>query len=103
MRIEGNRRFRALIKDPDAIEGHVAAVRALIDRMADAVAETGFLAGPAYSLADCFATAALARFRIHGFEEWWAETPLAEYWVRMKARPSFAAAEVIDTGTEADL
>ncbi len=57
----------------------------------------------AYSLADAFATAALARFRIHGFEDWWRGTALEDYYGGMKARPSFKAAEVIDTGSERDL
>ena len=71
--------------------------------MAGAVAGQPFLAGAAYSLADCFATAALARFTIHGLALQWQGGPLEDYYARMKARPSFAAAEVIDTGSERDL
>ena len=102
-RLEGNRRFQALLKDPAGIAGHVDAARNLVGRLTDAVARQDFLAGQSYSLADCFATAALARFTIHGFAPWWDGTALADYCARMKARPSFAAAEVIDTGTERDL
>ena len=102
-RIEGNRRFQELLKDPAAIELHVAATRALVDRMINAVRQTNFLAGNTYSLADCFATAALARFKIHGFEHWWSGTPLDDYYESMRSRPSFAVAEVIETGSERDL
>ena len=102
-RLVGNRRFQALLKDPAAIEHHVDAAQALMDRMAQALCKNPYLAGQAYSLADCFATAALARFVIHGLFEVGAGTQLSDYYARMKARPSFATAEIIDTGTERDL
>lgn len=102
-RLEGNRRFHALLRDPGGIAAHVADTRALVDAMAQALQTQPFIAGPAYSLADCFATAALARFTIHGFSDWWLGTPVEAYYSRMKARPGFAAAQVIDTGTERDL
>lgn len=102
-RIEGNERFQKLLRSPDKIEAHLLATRDLIDRMAQAVEGQMYLSGRAYSLADCFATAALARFTIHRLDPWWSRTPLQDYYERMKARPSFPEAEVIDTGTERDL
>ncbi|MDU8911639.1 glutathione S-transferase family protein [Aestuariicoccus sp. MJ-SS9] len=102
-RIAGNRRFQALLRNPEEIETHLASTRTLIDRMAAAVADQPFIAGPAYSVADCFATAALARFRIHRLTEWWRGTALEAYYDRMRARPSFEAAGVIDTGSERDI
>lgn len=102
-RIAGNRRFQTLLGKPDEIEGHLASTRALISRMAEAVNSQPFLAGPTYSLADCFATAALARFKIHRFQNLWRGTALENYYDRMKARPSFEAAEIMDTGSEKDL
>lgn len=102
-RLEGNRRFQALLRKPDDIARHLDATRALIDRMIVAVSDQTYLAGARYSLVDCFATAALARFIIHRFGDWWAGTPLDDYYARMKARPSFALADVVDTGTERDL
>ena len=102
-RIEGNKRFQGLLKDPEGIQTHLDATRALIDRMAEAVSEAPYLSGETYSLADCFATAALARFTIHRLSIWWEGTPLEDYYTRMKARPSFTAAEVVETGTERDL
>lgn len=103
VRMAGNARFQALLRDPEGIAQHVAATRALVDRMTAAVEADEFIAGPTYSVADCFATAALARFTIHGFAEWWAGSGLEEYYARMKTRESFALAEVVDTGTERDL
>lgn len=102
-RLEGNSRFQALLADPGRIAVHVEAARDLVARMTAAVDRTPFLAGQSYSVADCFATAALARFTIHRFADWWRGTPLEDYYARMKARPSFAGAEVVDTGTERDL
>ncbi len=102
-RLAGNARFQALLRDPEGIDTHLTATRALIDRMAAALADTPYLSGDRYSLADCFATAALARFTIHQLSPWWEGTALEDYYTRMKARPSFAAAEVVETGTERDL
>ena len=102
-RIVGNRRFQALLRNPDEIAGHLASTEALVARMAEAVRHQPFLAGSTYSLADCFATAALARFRLHKLQDWWQGTALEDYYERMKARQSFKAAEVIDTGSERDL
>lgn len=102
-RIAGNRKFQNLLRNPEEIEEHVASTRTLVQRMASAVESQPFIAGSAYSLADAFATAALARFRIHGFEDWWRKTALEDYYGRMRARPSFKAAEVIDTGGERNL
>ena len=102
-RLVGNQRFQTLLRDPAAIKGHIAATESLVDRMNTALRDHAYLAGNSYSLADCFATAALARFTIHGLDHWWAGQPLDAYYAKMKSRPSFNAAEVIDTGTEKDL
>lgn len=102
-RLEGNRRLQKLLTDGEAIRSYVDTARGLVDRMATALSQTRFLAGASYSLADCFATAALARFTIHGFAPWWDDSPVASYYVRMKSRPSFARAQVVDTGNEWEL
>jgi glutathione S-transferase len=102
-RLEGNRRFQTLLRNPREIAKHLDATRALVDLMIAAVSEHPYLAGKGYSLADCFATAALARFTIHDLDAWWRNTPLEAYYARMKVRPSFALADVIDTGTEREL
>ncbi len=102
-RLAGNQRFQKLLKDPVEIEKHMSAARGLIQQIADALAKQAYLAGSSYSFADCFATAALARFTIHGLADDWRGTAIDDYYARMKSRPSFTAAEVIDTGTERDL
>ncbi len=102
-RLAGNTRFQKLLQDPEGVEDHLAATRALVDRMIAAAAIQPFIAGQTYSLADCFATAALARFSLHGFASWWADTALQDYYARMHDRRSFAVAEVIDTESERDL
>ena len=102
-RLDGNARFQKILKDPALMAPFVDEANDLLAQMSGALADQAFLAGPRYSVADCFATAALARFTIHGFAEEWAGGPLEGYYARMKARPSFVAAEVVDTGTEADL
>jgi glutathione S-transferase len=102
-RLAGNKRFQELLKDPVGTQQHIQAVYDLIQRFVAALDQQPFLAGQSYSLADCFATAALARFTIHGFDQRWAGTAVDDYYARVKARPSFADAEVLDTGTERDL
>lgn len=102
-RIAGNRRFQNLLRNPKEIEVHLTSTRALVARMAAAVQQQPFLSGPAYSLADCFATAALARFTMHKLQDWWLGTALEDYYSRMKARSSFEQAEVMDAGSERDL
>ncbi|MGR3662525.1 MAG: glutathione S-transferase family protein [Paracoccaceae bacterium] len=102
-RLEGNRRFQQLLQEPEQIQQHLNATRALVDRMVVALSKSPYLAGKNYSLADCFATAALARFTIHQLGDWWLGTPLEEYYQRMRRRPSFVAVKIIDTGTERDL
>ena len=102
-RMAGNQRFEMLLRQPEEVEVHLASTRALVARMVAAVEDQPFIAGQAYSLADSFATAALARFTIHGFQDWWRGTALEAYYDRMKARESFENAQVIDTGTERDL
>lgn len=102
-RLEANQRFQQLLRDPQGIQRHLDATHTLVERMVTAVSDSPYLAGKIYSLADCFATAALARFTIHRLDDWWSDTPLEGYYARMKARPSFGTAEIIDNGTERDL
>ena len=105
-RLDGNVRLQAILKKPAEVEAHIDAARALVARMEAALANATVLAGSSYSLADCFATAALARFRLHGFDTWWADgqSPnVAAYYDRMRARSSFTEAGVLDTGSERDI
>jgi len=105
-RIAGNERLQTILADPDETDRHVGEARALVGRIEQALEGSEFVVGDAYSLADTFATPALARFRLHGFADWWAkgESPnVAAYYARMQARPSWRLAEVTDSGSERTL
>ena len=47
--------------------------RALVSRIDSVLANAPFVSGDRYTLADTFATPALARFRVHGFDTWWSD------------------------------
>jgi glutathione S-transferase len=105
-RIAGNQRLQAILADPAEVERHVGEARRLVGRLDAALAGGGFVVGDGYTLADPFATAALARFRLHGFDAWWSagDNPnVAAYYARMEMRPSWAEAGVVDRGSERDL
>jgi glutathione S-transferase len=105
-RIAGNERLQSLLAIPAEIARHIDGAKMLVDQIENALSATRFVSGDRYTLADAFATAALARFRLHGFEEWWsngANANVADYYRRMRERPSWSAAGVVDTGKESDL
>ena len=105
-RIAGNERMQKILADAAAVELHIGEAKALVGRLDAALAGRDFVAAAHWTPADAFATAALARFRLHGFEGWWSSgdnANVAAYYRRMHERPSFAEANVIDVGTERDL
>jgi glutathione S-transferase len=105
-RIAGNERLQSLLANPAEIARHVDEAKMLVDQINNALSVTQFVSDDRYTLADVFATAALARFRLHGFEEWWSKgayTKVADYYRRMRERPSWSVAGVVDSGNEADL
>jgi glutathione S-transferase len=105
-RIAGNDRLQRMLADPTEIERHIGEARAVVDRIDAALAGRDFVSATHWTLADAFATAALARFRVHGFDGWWSNGEnenVARYYARMRTRKSFIAAGVVDTGTESDL
>jgi glutathione S-transferase len=71
-RIAGNEKLQAVLANPSEIARHVDEARLLVSRIDDALSHTRFVSDDSYTLADTFATAALARFRLQGFEEWWS-------------------------------
>jgi len=98
-RIAGNTRLQATLKNADLVTEHFSAARRLVSDMNLALDAQDYLCGDEYSLADVFATAALARFRVHGFQEWWADgvnENVADYYQRLRAKPSFEAAGIVD-------
>ncbi len=105
-RIAGNDRLLEILADPAEVERHVDAARALVGRLDQAIDGSDFVCGDRYTLADTFAAPCLARFRIHGFEPWWSggdNANVAGYYRRMKERPSWSIAGVVDSGSERDL
>ena len=102
----------ATLADPKAVAAHTDGVHELLRRMDDELGDdagslggplrgaAGFLAGGSYSLADPYATAALARFELHGHADWWQDGALpkvAAYYARVQQRPSWKAAGVVNT------
>jgi glutathione S-transferase len=105
-RIAGNERLQKILADPVETAKHVDAARAVVGRIEQSLEDRDFVGNDRYTLADTFASPALARFRMHGFEHWWSDGALpnvAAYYKRMQARPSWVAAEVIDQGDERQL
>lgn len=105
-RLAGNERLQAILANPVEIARYMEAARDVVSRIDRALEDGQFVCGDRYTLADTFATPALARFRLHGFEPWWsdgANANIAGYYQRMRERPSWSAAEVIDMGSERDL
>ncbi len=99
-RIAGNAKLRATLSDPAAIAQVVDSMHALVRRIDSALGERSFLVGSAYSLADAFCTAVLARFDMHGHASWWqdGELPAAEaYYQRMQRRDSWKRAGIVNT------
>lgn len=75
----------------------VAAARldALLGGFEQALNDTEWLAGPAYSLADLAYRSYMTRLDLLRFSEMWARRPrVADWFARLKARPSYG--EVID-------
>lgn len=98
-RIAGNQRMQTILSQPTEVEHHISSARALVGEIDDALAGHDFLCDGQYTLADAFATAALARFQLHGFGVWWtdgARPNVAAYYARAKGRPSWSAAGVVD-------
>ena len=105
-RIAGNEKLQRILADPAETERYVGEARAVVDRLGRALDGNAFVGGDRYTLADTFATPALARFRLHGFEHWWSngENPnVAAYYRRMKERPSWSLAGVTESGSEREL
>jgi glutathione S-transferase len=105
-------RYEARLRDVDAWERAVRApragevlvgeARALLDDLAEQVAQRPFLAGRRYSLADAVWTVVLARTVQLRLDEHWSDSVRA-YYARMRSRPSFTAADVWEDQRPAQL
>ncbi len=105
-RIAGNDRLQQVLASPTEVEQKIGEARALVGRIDSALASRDFVSAAHWTLADAFATAALARFRLHGFDGWWSNGEnenVASYYARIRRRKSFVDAGVVDAGTESDL
>lgn len=77
--------------------------RRLTAEMASRLAETPFLAGQRYSLADIDLTAYVSRLVDLGWAELWRDEPvIGAWWTRMVERPSFAKA-IVDWRSAQDI
>ena len=105
-RIASNEKFQAILANPIEVENCFDEARRLVDAIDAALGERPFVAGEQYSLADAFATAALARFRMQGLSDWWsggANPNVAKYYARMRERASWGLAGVVESGSERDV
>jgi glutathione S-transferase len=105
-RMAGNERLQRALAEPAEVERHVGEARALVARLDQTLAGFPFVSGGSYTLADTFATAALARFRMHGYDTWWqngANPHVAAYYTRMQERASWSEAGVVDSADERDI
>jgi len=97
-RIESNERFQKILKDPAEVKKHEDGVQELVTRLDAELRGHDFVIGDDYTLADTFATAAIARFDVHDYARWWADGKLPgidAYYERVRARPSWNSAGVI--------
>jgi glutathione S-transferase len=105
-RIAGNEKMQKILTQPAEVEQHVGQAKALVSQIDRALAKTPFVSAGHYTLADAFATAALARFCLHGYDSWWragGNPNVAAYYRRMQDRPSWSAAGVVDSSKELDI
>jgi glutathione S-transferase len=105
-RIAGNERLQRILENPAEVARCIDEAKDVVARINDALSLRRFVCADRYTLADAFATAALARFRLHGFGDWWsdgANANVAGYYARMRSRSSWSAAGVVDSGAESDL
>jgi len=102
-RVAGNEKMQKILAEPAEVKRHVGQAKALVSQLDRALTKTPFVSADHYTLADTFATAALARFRLHGFNSWWSggnNPNVTAYYQRMQERSSWSAAGVVDSGNE---
>ena len=94
-------RSRGEAEYTDAIREALASeVRVVLDELEALLASDArpFIAGNAYSIAECMWTAILARLSLVGLAGWWTgnqRPAVRTYFDRLRGRPSYAAAGVI--------
>lgn len=82
---------------PETVAEEQRKLEALFDDLDEALRDRPFVAGERYSLADVLWTVMVARTLAAGFSDSLENRPsLAAWWQRVRARPSFEAADVWD-------
>jgi glutathione S-transferase len=89
--IEG---FAAAAQNSAAVDVQARRMMAVLDELDRDLATRPFVAGASYSLADVVATVAVARISMIGKQPLAGRPALAAWFERMRARPSFANADV---------
>lgn len=96
-RLEDVEQWSALREDVAALRRLEREVEERLDEVDAALAARPWIAGPRYSLADVIWTVVAARLQALGMGESLARRRhLARWWRRVRARPSFATAGVVD-------
>jgi len=86
--------FRRHAMDAGHVEGLRAEVRSVLDEMDAVLSERSWLAGDTYSMADVVWTVGIARFFMLDLAPLQGRPALSAWYARVKARPSFAEADV---------
>jgi glutathione S-transferase len=88
--------------DSEFVHGALAQHKKLLSWMADSLARDPYLAGDSFSNAECAVIPYILRLELLKLDRLWAEYPtVADWWARMRARPSVKAA-IFDRMTEKD-
>ena len=86
--------------DSEFVADALAQHQKLLSWMAHALARAPYLAGESFSNAECAVIPYILRLELLRLEALWAEHPaIADWWARMRARPSVKAA-IFDRMTE---
>jgi glutathione S-transferase len=106
-KIEDLRRWRTSIASPEEIAGARDETGAALDRVAARLAESPYLAGGSYSLADLAWTCVFARLKMLGLaDSFWGpdRSPrIGAYYERLRSRPSFDKAGVWERSPTPDV
>jgi glutathione S-transferase len=96
-KIEDIRGFAERSVDPGTVAGHIRGVSQKLDELDALLSDQDWITGATYCLADTVWTVAVARFIMLDFDPLNSRPALAEWYARVKARPSFRQADVWET------
>jgi glutathione S-transferase len=88
--------------DSEFVADALAQHQKLLSWMAESLKDGAFLAGEAFSNADCAVVPYILRLELLKLSAMWDQYPvIAQWWARMRERPSIKA-EIFDRMSEAD-